>query len=68
MCYSKFHRCKYCSTEYPCNLPNIDCPTFNGDADANMCANCRARLEEEFSKLDEDVSLRNIDIEDLIGD
>jgi len=33
-----------------------------------MCANCRARLEEEFSKLDEDVSLRNIDIEDLIGD
>jgi len=54
MCYEKVHTCKYCQCEYLCTLKNYLCPTINHDADTNMCELCRARIEEELKRLDDD--------------
>lgn len=52
MCREKFHRCKYCTLDYPCLLTNIQCPTINDDEDSEMCDNCRQKLEDELEKLE----------------
>ena len=54
MCYEVYHHCKYCGRNYPCNLDNYMCPTINGDADRNMCDECRAKEKRDFKRHLED--------------
>ena len=63
MCYYKFHTCKYCNSQYLCDLKNWECPTRNNDRDANMCETCRDRLEDELIESD----VADVALEDLIG-
>lgn len=67
MCYAKIHGCKYCSENYPCNLPNVLCPTVNDDVDKNMCHKCRARLENALEQIEFE-SVVEIDLDELLGD
>jgi len=57
MCYLKFHKCKFCSVEYPCNLPNYVCPSINADREADMCKDCLKELEERIQKYRFDIAL-----------
>lgn len=56
MCYLKFHKCRFCSTEYLCNLPNYHCPSINGDRDADMCALCKQKLEDLIAEFQLDIA------------
>jgi len=61
MCYIKFHQCKYCNKEYDCNIQTSLCPTRNNDRDANMCDECRGKIEDELlHKHPKDLILDNL--------
>lgn len=52
MCYEHYHICKYCKQIYTCDLENWICPTVNFDVDAEMCDDCRYKLEETLKEMD----------------
>ena len=66
MCYLHVHTCKYCSNEYHCTKKNWVCPTINGDADREMCPNCRIKLEEKLEDFEGDI--KDIELGELLKD
>ena len=69
MCYQKFHTCRYCNNQYPCDLDNYTCPTLNHDEDMDMCLACKKRLEDKLSEIDlNETDINEIDFDELLRD
>lgn len=64
MCHQKVHHCKYCEQYFQCDVSDIRCPSLNDDRDANMCVNCRGRLDEFI----EEQGPENVLLEDYVGE
>ena len=50
MCDSLFHTCKFCGSDYVCELDNYLCPSINHDKNELMCALCAKKEQEDFSE------------------
>ena len=48
MCYSLYHKCRFCNAQYECALENYICPTINKDENHHMCPACELQEKNDF--------------------